>query len=168
MKINKAGKIIIMIISVLTAVIVWDLVYSRLYVESVGNHTHEQVFAYINESLQYNESEYDAYLEEINELIELPHISDSDKGHVYERMAQIYKFKNDTLNFYHTMGNALYYLEKAGSGSDVETAVETAVAEMNAKCQLIRESGISTTVKRAAFSFVRETLKALKEMMKNN
>ena len=56
------------------------------------------------------------------------------------------------------------YLEKAGSGFDVDMAVETAVAEMNAKCQLIRESGISTTVKRSAFSFVRETLKALKEM----
>ncbi len=57
------------------------------------------------------------------------------------------------------------YLEGAGSSFDLETAVKTAVAEMNAKCQLIRESGISTTVKRAAFRFVRETLKALQEMM---
>ena len=57
------------------------------------------------------------------------------------------------------------YLEGAGSSFDLETAVKTAVAEMNAKCQLIRESGISATVKRAAFRFVRETLKALQEMM---
>ncbi|MCR5000643.1 MAG: GGDEF domain-containing protein [Lachnospiraceae bacterium] len=95
----------------------WDLVYSRLYVESARERTHEQVSAYINEALQYNESEFDAYIEQINELIGLPHISDSDKGHLYERKAQIYKFRGDTLNFYHTMGNALYYLEKGGNKS---------------------------------------------------
>lgn len=117
MKPNKAAKIIIMIISVLIAITVWDLVYSRIYVESARKRTHEQVYAYINEDLQYNETEYDTYLEQISALIELPHVSDSDKGHLYERMAQIYKFKGDTLSFYHTMGNALYYLEKGGNRS---------------------------------------------------
>ena len=117
MKPNKAAKIIIMIISVLIAITVWDLVYSRIYVESARKRTHEQVSAYINEDLQYNETEYDSYLEQISALIELPHVSDSDKGHLYERMAQIYKFKGDTLSFYHTMGNALYYLEKGGNRS---------------------------------------------------
>ena len=117
MKFLRTSKIIIMIISVLAAVIVWDLVYSRFYVESAKERTHNQVSAYINETLQYNESEYDSYLEHIRELINLPHVSDSDKGHLYERMAQIYKFKGDTLNFYHTMGNALYYLKKGDNKS---------------------------------------------------
>lgn len=58
------------------------------------------------------------------------------------------------------------YLAEAGSGFDLETAVETAVAEMKAKCLLIRESGISVPVKRNAFSFVRETLEALQKMMR--
>ena len=117
MKNSRIAKIIIMIVSVLAAMIVIDFVYTRYYRESAKARTHEQVESYINETLQYNESDYDNYLADMRALIALPHISDSDKGHVYERMAQIYKFKNDTLNFYHTMGNALYYLEKAGNKS---------------------------------------------------
>ncbi|MCR5291611.1 MAG: hypothetical protein K6E28_01825, partial [Eubacterium sp.] len=117
MKISGTKKIIIAITLVLAAIAAWYLVYTRIYSESVRARTHERVSSYINEDLQYNESEYDAYLEQLNELIALPHISDSDKGHVYERMAQIYKFRNDTLSFYHTMGNALYYLEKGSNRS---------------------------------------------------
>ncbi len=117
MKISGTKKIIIAITLVLAAIAAWYLVYTRIYSESVRARTHERVSSYINEDLQYNESEYDAYLEQLNELIVLPHISDSDKGHVYERMAQIYKFRNDTLSFYHTMGNALYYLEKGSNRS---------------------------------------------------
>lgn len=117
MKKTDSKKIIIAITLILAAIIVWYLVYTLIYRESVRARTHERVSTYINEDLQYNESEYDTYLETLNELIALPHISDSDKGHVYERMAQIYKFKNDTLSFYHTMGNALYYLEKGSNRS---------------------------------------------------
>ena len=40
---NKAAKIIIMIISVLIAITVWDLVYSRIYVESARKRTHERM-----------------------------------------------------------------------------------------------------------------------------
>ncbi len=56
------------------------------------------------------------------------------------------------------------HLAEAGSGFDLEKAVETAVAEMKAKCRLIRETGISIPVKRGSFAFVRETLEALKNM----
>ena len=49
----------------------------------------------------------------MNQLLELPYITDYDKGHLYERIAQIYKFKGDTISFYHSLGNALYYLNKS-------------------------------------------------------
>jgi diguanylate cyclase (GGDEF)-like protein len=117
MKNKRVIKFSIMIISVIAAITVVILVYTGYYRNSAIVRTHERVSTYINEALQYNESEYDLYLAQMDELLSLPYISDSDKGHIYERMAQIHKFKGDTLSFYHTMGNALYYLEKSGNKS---------------------------------------------------
>ncbi len=53
---------------------------------------------------------YDDDLATLNELLTLPFVSDYDKGHIYERMARLYKFQGDTLRFYHTMGNDLLSL----------------------------------------------------------
>ena len=104
-----------MVIAVILAAVIFAL--AHLYGVSVAESTHERINTYIDTELQYEAANYDKYLEELNELLLLPRISDADKGHVYERMAQLYKFKGDTLSFYHTMGNALYYLERGGNRS---------------------------------------------------
>ena len=106
-------KLIIMVISVIAAAsLVW-YVFVRPYKDSVAERTHERIVSYIDNDLGYEEASYDQYISDINELINLPYISNYDKGHLYERMAQIYKFREDTLSFYHSLGNALYYLNKS-------------------------------------------------------
>lgn len=56
MKKTDSKKIIIAITLILVAIIVWYLVYTLIYRESVRARTHERVSTYINEDLQYNES----------------------------------------------------------------------------------------------------------------
>ncbi|MCR4807115.1 MAG: GGDEF domain-containing protein [Lachnospiraceae bacterium] len=115
--VNKKFKYILMVISVVAAIVVIRFVYVRFFRTAAEQRTHERINSYIDEELQYDESLYDQEIEDLNGLLELSYISDADKGHVYERLAQIYKFRNDTLLFYHTLGNALYYLERGGNKS---------------------------------------------------
>ena len=112
----KRKTVLKRIILVLSVIAIFTLAYFLLvlpYKKSVARRTHERIDSYINSNLSYEEDSYDTYLSELNELLELPYITDYDKGHLYERIAQIYNFREDTLNFYHSLGNALYYLNKA-------------------------------------------------------
>ena len=102
--------IVISVIAVLTAVY---FLLVRPYKKNVAHSTQERINSYINNDLSYEEDSYDKYINEMTQLLDLPYITDYDKGHLYERIAQIYKFKEDTLSFYHTLGNALYYLNKS-------------------------------------------------------
>ena len=106
-------KKIIMVISVIAAVAAVFFFLVRPYRETTARHTHERIESYLNNDLSYEEASYDQYIYDITQLIELPYITDYDKGHLYERMAQIHKFRGDTISFYHTLGNALYYLNKS-------------------------------------------------------
>ena len=102
--------IVISVIAVLTAVFFLIMIP---YKKSVAKRTHERINYYINNELSYEADSYDVYISQIYQLLNLPYITDYDKGHLYERLAQIYKFQEDTLSFYHALGNALYYLNKA-------------------------------------------------------
>ena len=102
--------IVISVIAVLTAVFFLIMIP---YKKSVAKRTHERINYYIDNELSYEEDSYGKYIIEVNQLLNLPYITDYDKGHLYERLAQIYKFQEDTLSFYHALGNALYYLNKA-------------------------------------------------------
>ena len=102
--------IVISVIAVLTAVFFLIMIP---YKKSVAKRTHERINYYIDNELSYEEDSYGKYIIEVNQLLKLPYITDYDKGHLYERLAQIYKFQEDTLSFYHALGNALYYLNKA-------------------------------------------------------
>ena len=106
-------KKIIIVISMIITVTVVCLLLVRPYKKSVAQRTHERIVSYIDNDLSFEEESYDKYISDISQLIELPYITNYDKGHLYERMAQIYKFRGDTINFYHTLGNALYYLDKS-------------------------------------------------------
>jgi diguanylate cyclase (GGDEF)-like protein len=106
-------KKIIMVISVIAAIAAVFLFLVRPYRETTARHTHERIISYLNNDLSYEEDSYDQYIYDMTQLIELPYITDYDKGHLYERIAQIHKFKGDTISFYHTLGNALYYLNKS-------------------------------------------------------
>lgn len=55
------------------------------------------------------------------------------------------------------------YLTEQGKGFQVSEAVELAQGEMKKKSQIIREAGISVTVKRETFLFVEELLEQLKK-----
>ena len=106
-------KRIIIVISVIAAVAAVCIFLVRPYLKSVAEHTHLSIVSYIDNDLSYEEESYDKYIYDITQLLELPYITDYDKGHLYERMAQIYKFKGDTISFYHSLGNALYYLNRS-------------------------------------------------------
>ena len=106
-------KKIIIVVSIIAALTAAYFLLVRPYKKTIAQRTHERIESYINNDLSYEEDSYDKYISDMTELLELPYITDYDKGHLYERMAQIYKFKEDTLSFYHTLGNALYYLDKS-------------------------------------------------------
>ena len=115
MKDKKSFVFLILLIVLITIFAVSQIIYTSVYRQSARKSAHEKVQEYINNDLSYEPASYDKYIYDLEQLASLPHISDSDKGHVYERMAQIYNFKDETINFYHTMGNALYYLDKSGN-----------------------------------------------------
>ena len=106
-------KKIIMVILLVAAVAAAFFFLVRPYKKTVAKRTHESIVSYIDVNLSYEEDSYDTYISDMNQLLELPYITDYDKGHLYERIAQIYKFKGDTISFYHSLGNALYYLNKS-------------------------------------------------------
>ena len=106
-------KKIIIVISMIAIVTVVCLILVRPYKKTVAQRTHERIVSYIDNDLSYEEESYDKYITDITQLMELPYITDYDKGHLYERIAQIYKFRGDTINFYHTLGSALYYLDRS-------------------------------------------------------
>lgn len=58
--------------------------------------------------------------------------------------------------------DAEHYLEEQGKAFQVSEAVDLAVGEMKKKSRIIREAGISVTVKRETFLFVEELLERLK------
>ena len=105
-------KKIIMVILLVAAVAAAFFFLVRPYKKTVAKRTHESIVSYIDVNLSYEEDSYDKYISDMNQLLELPYITDYDKGHLYERIAQINKFKGDTISFYHSLGNALYYLNK--------------------------------------------------------
>lgn len=106
-------KRIIMVILLVAAVAAAFFFLVRPYKKTVAKRTHESIVSYIDVNLSYEEDSYDKYINDMNQLLELPYITDYDKGHLYERIAQINKFKGDTISFYHSLGNALYYLNKS-------------------------------------------------------
>ena len=106
-------KKIIIVISIIAVLAAVYFLLVRPYKKTLAQRTHERIVSYIDNDLSYEEDSYDTYIIEMTQLLDLPYITDYDKGHLYERIAQIYKFKEDTLSFYHTLGNALYYLNKS-------------------------------------------------------
>lgn len=113
-KLMQVG-IAVMIIAMITVTCL--LAYNSYYIKRSEQKAHERIDRYINSDLSYEEAAYEEEIQVLSELSAMPYVSDSDRGHVYERLAQIYKFKDDTLSFYHTMGSALYYLEKSENTS---------------------------------------------------
>lgn len=113
---NKSGfKFLYLLIAVVVIFALSQTIYSRIYKRAAERKVHMQVESYINNELSFEPANYDRYIYDLQSFASLSHINDSDKGRVYERLAQVYKFKKDTLNFYHTMGDALYYLNKSGN-----------------------------------------------------
>ena len=117
MKRSAEFKVLINLFILVVILITAFICYTKIYIPHEEKTIHENVDKFINEELSFEEKTYDLQLAKILRMISLKHISDSDKGHLYERAAQIYKFQGDTLNFYHTMGCALYYLELSGNDS---------------------------------------------------
>ena len=81
----KRKTVLKRIILVLSVIAIFTLAYFLLvlpYKKSVARRTHERIDSYINSNLSYEEDSYDTYLSELNELLELPYITDYDKGHL--------------------------------------------------------------------------------------
>ncbi len=117
MKKRHLLKHIIVMLIVVAVLASAQFFYVHVYKVAQIEATHTQVENYINQDLQYAPELYDQQLQELLDMADLMYINDSDKGHIYERAAQIYKFKEDTAEFYHFMGKALYHLEKGGNKS---------------------------------------------------
>ncbi len=112
---HSVSKICIILISAAVILATAFLVFNYFYVQNARKTAHERITGYIDADLIYDEAAYDDEIAQLLEMTSLTYAPDSDRGHAYERLAQIYKFRGDTLNFYHTLGTALYYLDKGGN-----------------------------------------------------
>lgn len=136
MGIKTVVKRIIIIASVIAVLTAVYFLFMLPYKKSVAQRTHERINTYIDNELSYEADLYDKYITDINQLLNLPYITDYDKGHLYERLAQIYKFQEDTLSFYHALGNALYYLNKSEDKSIAVNIYEDIANYYLADCNL--------------------------------
>ncbi|MCR5216497.1 MAG: GGDEF domain-containing protein [Lachnospiraceae bacterium] len=74
---------------------------------------HAKVTDYIDNDITYAQENMDAELATMTHWIENEPLYDEDIGHLYERASEIYRFRNDEINYYRYLGYALFYLERA-------------------------------------------------------
>lgn len=81
--------------------------------------SHDGIRKYIDEVLSFESENLEKEEAKLLEWIETPHVSDADKGLLYERLSNVLRFQGRTLDYYEVLGYALYYLRKGG---DISTA----------------------------------------------
>lgn len=75
---------------------------------------HNEIRMYIDEGLSFESGKLEKEEAELQEWLESPHVSDADRGLLYERLSNVYRFQGRTLDYYKVLGYALYYLKKGG------------------------------------------------------
>lgn len=116
------GKIIGRIAAVLVFCFVMISGLSRgydYYGKRREENNHKQIRQYIDVELKFEDGDLDYELEAIQRWIDTPYVSDADLGLLYERISNVYQFQGKTIEYYQTLGYALYYLNKGGN---VDTA----------------------------------------------
>ncbi len=85
------------------------LFYAHIYIEE--KHNHPKVRKLINQDLTFEWDKMDDQLALVNDWIENKHLTNADKGRLYERASLIYMQKGEEMAYYRYLGYALYYLE---------------------------------------------------------
>ncbi len=83
------------------------------YVKVSENSNHKKVESILDKRLKYSWDEKDQILEEINNLLVNEHLSDEDKGRLYERAGIIYFNQGETTTYFKNLGYTLYFLENS-------------------------------------------------------
>lgn len=78
-----------------------------------------RIAEYVDKELSFEEGNLTEEKNEMMEWVNSPYVTAGDKGLLYERISNIYKFQNDTLGYYQYLGYALYYLDVAGKQDTV-------------------------------------------------
>ncbi len=73
---------------------------------------HEQIMEFINNDVTYEPDKLDINILAITEWIKTSNVREEDLGHLYERLSNCYKAKNDIVHAYDAIGKSLYYLEE--------------------------------------------------------
>lgn len=112
------GKLVVrtVIVIVLCVLAIAGCVWGyRYYCRETEKSNHDKIKAYIDGELTF-ESEMLVEQEAVLQAwIHTPHVADADLGLLYERLSNIYKFQGRIIDYYETLGVALYYLDKGGN-----------------------------------------------------
>jgi len=107
--------IIKLILGVIVVLLVCNCVQFSygFYDRTMKQKNHEAIEVFINDEVTYEADQLDEQMAMIEDWLNNRHISDGDRGHLYERMSLVYKNRGDNANMYRAIGYALYYLDKS-------------------------------------------------------
>lgn len=101
-------------VSIVIALIIFARLFLWACVDIEKKANHPKVLQIIAQNFTYEPETLDEQLSVALNWVEHRHISDSDKGRLYERISLIYHARGDELAYYKYLGYALYYLEQSG------------------------------------------------------
>ena len=105
-------KILIGIASAIVLTLCAQLLYfGYVYIEKRTNHA--KVLQLVDRDLTYEWDALDEQLSLTLDWIENRHLSNGDKGRLYERASLIYQQRGEEMTYYRYLGYALYYLEQS-------------------------------------------------------
>lgn len=113
-KTNGKHKFIIIFITFMAAIGSLAIISSH-EMKKIQKRYHEEIQSYVQSDLTYENSKIEEQLVKMEEWTSNSWVADSDRGILFERISNIYRFKNDTINYYKNLGYALYYLQKHGN-----------------------------------------------------
>lgn len=76
------------------------------------NAHHEQIAEFTFNDVTYQPEKLDEEIQAITNWIESSNVYEADLGHLYERLSNCYKAKNDYVMAYEAIGKSLYYLQE--------------------------------------------------------
>lgn len=116
MKGKLTGKLLIGILLCASVLIGAKLGYDH-HCKTAEADSHNEIRKYIDEGLSFESGKLEKEEAELQGWLGTPHVSDSDRGLLYERLSNVYRFQGRTLDYYEVLGYALYYLKKGGDTS---------------------------------------------------
>lgn len=102
----------------LVALLLFGILCSKIYAVRMMDYNDKRAMDYINNDLQYIDSNAEEEKKILTEFSEEKYLSPEVRGHIYERLSLFYSADDSPVIYFDLLGKAQYYLEK---GNDIET-----------------------------------------------